>query len=246
MEVLENITSTLRTLVSCIPKDLELQMGREPLLHMNIAGAPATTSIVAQYSIHSINTVACYFMHSTVACYIIHSTVACYIIHSTVACYLIHSTSGADFCKKTYFCEICSTIQSYVILFILQWHAILFILQWHIIFFHSVVAIYITFSVLVRWYSPKNSDLALSLICERGRYLCCRWQPEIQEYEGNQWSVTKNMLQIGLGKYICSERWRSLLSCLSEYIYFSRPICSWFFVTSHWFPAFFRISSLLI
>ncbi len=38
---------------------------------------------------------------------------------------------------------------------------------------------------------------------ERGRALCCRWQPEIRENVGNQWSVTKNMLQMsGVPAYL--------------------------------------------
>ncbi len=73
----------------------------------------------------------------------------------------------------------------------------------------------------------------------RSHDLCCRWQPEIRENVGNQWSMTKNLLQISLEKYIFSDRWGYLLSV---YIYFSRLIFNWFLVTLHWFPAFSRIS----
>ena len=79
----------------------------------------------------------------------------------------------------------------------------------------------------------------ISLNCEWGRDLSCRWRLEIGKNAGNQWSLTKNQLGISQGKYIFSERWRSLLS---EYMYFSRLICNWFLVTLHWFPAFSRIS----
>ncbi len=60
--------------------------------------------------------------------------------------------------------------------------------------------------------------------CEQGSDSCCSCWLEIWKNAGNQWSMTKNLLQISLGKYIFSERWRSLLS---ENIYFPRPIRKW-------------------
>ena len=56
---------------------------------------------------------------------------------------------------------------------------------------------------------------------------------EIRKNAGNQWDVTKNQLQIGLEKYMYSERHERRDLHLSEHIYFPRPICNMFLVTLH-------------
>ena len=89
---------------------------------------------------------------------------------------------------------------------------------------------------IVLW---RHMTSRLMTKCERGRDSCCRWRPEIGENAGIHWSVTKYHFLISLGKYVFSERWRSLLS---EYIYFLKLIRNWFLVTLHWIPAFSRIS----
>ncbi len=91
---------------------------------------------------------------------------------------------------------------------------------------------------------PIHNLLSISMvhitICERGSDSFCSWQLEVWKNVGNQWSMSKNLLQISLEKYTFSERWRSLLS---ENTYFPRPIRKWFLVTLHWFPAFSQTSS---